>query len=238
MPEKKTTGGEKLLDAVERLIEDTEDLIARTELISQSVGLTPGKDDTARREEASKIIVRNYANRSAATGALTALPALVPGPGMLVAAVGGTFVDIALMLKHEVEMVLCLAHLHGFDISDARERRACFMLASLNVTEIQEGNNFLLDVAVAEMDAVLNYTPRQITKLLISLLGKVALKATSRGPIRALPLVGVVVCGVMNRVFTGELGNRCASLFAHRRRREDKSRPPEENNVVDARVRS
>ncbi|MBI5538288.1 MAG: EcsC family protein [Deltaproteobacteria bacterium] len=230
--------GEKLLLAVERLIEDTDELISRTEVFQRAAGIVAGREDADKVTAAAEMIIRSYSNRSAATGALTALPSVVPGAGMLVAAIGGTLLDIGLMLKHEIEMVLCLAHLHGYDITRQDERRMVFLLASMNVSEVQQGGNFLLDVAVAEMDAIVHYTPRQVTKMLASILTRLALRATSRGLWRAVPLAGIVACGLMNKWFTGEVGHRCNSLLEQRRNMERNQSTHTEADVVDARVRS
>lgn len=228
------TDGQKLLIAVERLIEDADELIARTDVFARAAGVVPGRDDPEATAAAAEMIIRSYSNRSAATGALAALPSLVPGPGMLVAAVGGTLVDIGLVFKHEVEMAMCLAHLYGVDITVRDERRVVFLLTSLNVSEVQQGGNFLLDMAVAEMDAIINYTPRQVTKVLASVLARVAIKATSRGMMRIVPVVGVVACGLMNKWFTREVGIRCEALLVQRKKMQAAKAGSREDGVVDA----
>jgi hypothetical protein len=209
MASTRTHKGANLLQAVERLMEDPEELISRTEVFLRAAGERAGAAPVDSRAAAARLVIGSYAARSAATGALAALPALLPGPGMLVAALAGTFVDIALMLKHEVEMSLCLAHLCGFDIADREQRRKVLLLTSLRVSEVQAGGNFLLDLAVAEMDAIVAYTPRQLAKVLASVLTRLALRATSRVSLRIVPVVGVVACGLMNRWFTREVGRRC-----------------------------
>jgi hypothetical protein len=226
--------GQKLLSAVERLLEDPEDLISRVELMKRGAGLPPHPSPQERQVVATRLITR-YSNRSAATGALSALPAILPGAGMIVAAVGGTLVDIAMMFKYEMEMALCLAHLHGFNISRLEERRLVFLLTSLNIGEIEGGDNFLKDVVAVEAEALWLYTPRQVTKLLITLLGKLAVRAMSRNLTRMLPLIGVVTCGTMNKVFTTEVGRKCNEVLAHRANGK-RLTTHGEPDVVDARI--
>ena len=69
----------------------------------------------------------HYSNATAVSGGATALPSMIPGLGTLVTLTGGTLVDVALMLKFEVEMALALCRafdrpLRGFSHGDWLDR--------------------------------------------------------------------------------------------------------------------
>ena len=225
--------GRKLLSAVERITEDADTLIARLEKFKHESPARVGQDEDTHLEEVAGRIVSHYSTRSAVAGGLTALPAIVPGIGTLTAVLGGTLADMGLMLKFEVEMAMCLTHLFGFDIRNDRERQLAFLLASVSTYEAKSGENLLVDLVRAEGTAIWRYTPRQISKALLTVFTKIVLMSLSKGFAKALPLVGVVVSSSVNKVLTGKVGRRCISELENRRKlhREQGDEP-----VVDARI--
>lgn len=227
--------GRKLLTAVERLIRDDEELIAIAERHQREIPREEHADEAAWREAVAALIVSDFSNRSAISGGAAALPSILPGFGTVVSLVGGTLADMALMLKFEVEMALCLTHLHGWDIRQTRERQIAFLLASVNTYEAKSDQNLFVDLAAAEGTAVWNYTPRQISKALVSVMTKIALLSVSKGLVRVVPFVGVVVGASMNKVLTGRVGNRCIAELKRRRELEDAE--ADEEAPVKAKVR-
>ncbi|MCP3057887.1 EcsC family protein [Myxococcus sp. K38C18041901] len=229
--------GRKLLTAVERILADTDSLVlmAKQELAKARDKKLPSED--AVREDASLAVVRHFSNRSALSGGLAALPALVPGAGTLVAALGGTLADMCFMLKFEVEMALVLSHLHGFDITREDERQLAFLLASVSTYDAKKDRNAVLDLAETQGVAFWKYAPREASKMLVSVMTKLALLSVSKGLLRALPLVGIAVGSSMNKVLTQRVGDRCVRELKKRR----ELAPPGETNtshsVVDAHVR-
>ncbi len=227
--------GRRLLTAVERIIEDTEDLIVRVETFRREAG--EGVDEEATELAVARLLVRHYSNRSAMAGGVSALPALLPGAGTLLAALGGTLADMGLTLKFEVEMALSLTHLFGFDIRRDKERQLAFLLASVSTYEAKSGRNFFVDLAEAEGTAIWNYAPRQVAKALLSVMAKLVLVGTSKGIMKAVPFVGIVIGSSANKILTTRVGERCITELTHRRRME-----PEEDaaggDVVDADFRA
>ncbi|KFA94380.1 hypothetical protein [Archangium violaceum] len=223
--------GRKLLTAVERILSDTDSLIALAEQ-----HLRRAKEDP---REASEEVVRHFSNRAAVAGGLAAAPALIPGAGTLVAALGGALADMGFLLKYEVEMALVLSWLHGFDIRKDEERQLAFLLASVSTYDAKSGENVLVDVARAEGVAIWRYAPREVSKHLVGVMTKIALLQLSRGLVRALPLVGIAVGSSMNKVLTTRVGERCIDDL--RKRREflatESTRREREEEVVEARVR-
>lgn len=227
--------GEKLLTAVERLVASTDDLIAEVDkLREQESKGGKGTEDQVRRRVADRLVT-SYSRKTAISGGLSAAPALVPGAGTILALVGGTLADMALMLKFEVEMALSLSYLYGYDIRTTRERQLAFMLASVSTYSAKSKRNFFVDLAAAEGEAIWKYTPRQLSKGLVSIMAKIALLSVSKSLARALPAVGIAVGAGMNKVLTSRVGKQCVEELSHRRSLDDaeaKKRAP-----VKARVR-
>lgn len=218
--------GVRLMTAVERLVDDPDTLIAQVEAFKMAVNLPA--DDAEYLEVLCAKVIDHYSIKTAIIGGATALPAVVPGPGSLVAVVGGSLVDMTLVLKHEVEMAMCLTHLHGFDLRDERERWLAYVLAGVRTYEVQAGRNYFVDLLEAQLDVLPKYTPREIFKIASAVLGRLALRSMSRGMARALPLVGIVVGAATNKLMTASVGWACVDTLERRRRMA----PPEP--VVDA----
>ena len=209
--------GRQLLSAVERIIDDPGSLISMVEEWERKTPRPPECDDGAWRQSVADEIVSHFSNWSAVSGGATALPATVPGIGTLVAVLGGALADMGLVLKFEVEMALCLTHLHGWDIRDERERQLAFLLASVSTHDAKSGENFLADLVRVEWEAVWKYTPRQLSKHLVTVMAKLAMASASKGLVRALPLVGVGVNAGINKVLTKRVGQRCTEELVKRR---------------------
>jgi uncharacterized protein (DUF697 family) len=225
--------GKRLLFAVERLVDDSDTLAAQAEAYRSDFFSEADEDDAERLRAVAERIIASYSTRSAITGGVAAVPAMVPGPGTAVAVVGGSLADMILMLKHEVEMTLCLTHLYGHDIRQDKGRWLAYALAAVNTYEAKSGGSYLEDMTEAQLEALVKYTPRQLSKLAMTALGKLALLSLSKGLVRALPLVGVVVGASANKMLTTAVGRRCTAALA--RRREAEGRP--EEPVVEASLR-
>ncbi len=213
--------GTQLLNAVERILSDDADLIALVQRHMDRLPPKPGEAEGDWRRRVAKALVSEFSNRSALSGGAAALPALVPGIGSVIAVVGGALADMALTLKFECELSLCLSQLYGFDISKPRERELAFLLASVSTFDVKSHGNVLVDLAQAQGTAVWNYTPRQVSKLLATVLGRLALLAVSKSFVRAVPLVGIVVGASANKVLTSRVGDRCTEQLDARRNERD-----------------
>ncbi len=208
------TEGRRLLSAVERLVDDCDSLIAEVELLKSK---NPAEDDPEARELVTRQIIAAYSMRAAIAGGVTALPGLLPGGGSAVALVGGALVDMTLMLKHDVEMILCLSHLYGYDIRDEKERWLAYVLAGIRTYDVAGRRNYLADLLEIQLDALPKYTPRQLFKLAATVLGKLALSSLSRGFVKAIPLVGIAVSASTNKFMTTSMGWWCVDALERRR---------------------
>lgn len=216
-PAEEHSQGRKLLTAVERILSDTDSLIALAERFLQRAREAQASSDERARTLAAAEAVSHFSNRAAIAGGLTAAPAIIPGAGTLVAAVGGALADVGFLLKFEVEMALVLSHLHGFDIRQDDERQLAFLLASVSTYDARGGENVLVDMAKAEGVALWRYGPREVSKLLVGVLTRLAFQQVGKGLMRVLPLVGIAVGSSMNKVLTGRVGERCIRDLGKRR---------------------
>lgn len=225
--------GRLLLSAVERLVCEPDEIIEGVEILKYDDEPDASPSEQAFLRGVAAKIIATYSTRSAIGGGLTALPSVFPGAGTLIATVGGGMADMAWTLRQEVEMALSLTYLYGYDINDERERWLAYGLASLATYDARDGRSYFADLAEAQVEAMVKYTPRQLSKLVLTQMGKIALGRAGGSFIRAIPLVGIVVGAAGNKLLTSAVGWRCEAALA-RRRRADLVR---DEDVVDARVR-
>jgi hypothetical protein len=99
-----------------------------------------------------------------------------------------------MVLKLDVALVLALACAHGVDIRDPAERRLAFLVAAVNVAEVESGRNVLLDIGSVSLTAALRYTRPEVETHVLHVFGLItialATKYVPRGIVRAVPLVG------------------------------------------------
>ena len=230
-----TERGRKLLSAVERIIDDTENIIAVVDRHAEHArSEQPGIDEDELRGLIAAKLVKNYSTSSAISGGATALPALFPGVGSIIALTGGTLLDVAFILKFEVEMALALCWNYGFDIRVERERELAFLLASVITHDESTGESFVNDVMRAEGEALWNYAPRQVPKLIIQVLARLTLRQAAKGLARALPFIGVAIGAGLNKALTTKTGHKMTDELARRRAEGEHERTQED--VVEAAV--
>ncbi len=227
-----TSQGEKLLSAVERILADTASIMAMADGCRERAK-SSGGDEASIRARAARMLVSEYSTRTAVSGGLSALPGIVPGIGTLVAVAGGALADVGFLLKFEVEMALALSHLYEYDIRNETERQRAFLLASVSMYDAKSGENFMMDVARAETVALWTYAPREVSKLLLTVLTRLALRSVTKGVLRAVPFVGIAVSSGMNKVLTTHVGERCVQELDRRVQQS-----PASGDVVDAHVRA
>lgn len=231
------TQGRRLLSAVERILDDNDNIIGRVRRFQELARekLPDPIDQDKRLGLVCDNIVQCYSNLSAVSGGATAIPACLPGVGTLVAVAGGALVDVALVLKFEVEMAMALSYAHGYDITSERERQLAFLLASVGTYDAKTGRNFFVDVAEAEGVAIFNYAPRELSKLIIAVLAKLALEQISKGLARAIPLLGIGIGAGVNKVLSQRVGRRVRKELATRSTMAP-TEVEEPEDIVDAQV--
>lgn len=210
------TKGRELLSAVERLVASDASIKKVVASCAAKVGAAESSSSKRDLDAVAREVIRHYTTRAMVVGGAAGLPAVLPGWGTLVAAVGGGLAELALLLKLEVEMSLALTHLYGFDIGKKEERQLAFLLASVGTYDAS-GKNFFADMVKAEGVALWNYGPRKVAKMLATAMAQIALLYVWRGFFRVVPLVGMAIGGSLNKVLTQRVGERCARDLKTRR---------------------
>lgn len=158
---------------------------------------------------AVKDIVTDFSNKAALSGGATALTGVIPGIGTVIAAFGGTLADSALSMKFEVEMVMHLATLYGYDISTEDTQELCYVLAGLGVVVNAEGKGLAryLEIVKATVGKSQSNMASQVFKHVSMVLAKKALG-------KAIPLgIGVVISASANKKLTYSLGKNAIGYF-------------------------
>ena len=212
--------GQALLTAVERIVDAPEKIRSQVREVFEAT--RNGLPDDASAEQVLRAVeaklISTYSNKTALAGGASALPALIPGLGSLAAVLGGSLLDMTLCLKFEVEMVLALAAARGYSIEDPRERQLAYLLAAVHTYEASSGRNPLADVLKVEADALWNFTPRQLGKIVAALFVKLALLYAGKGLARAIPLVGMVVSSAANKTLTVRVGKAIVKALDGRKK--------------------
>lgn len=217
--------GAKLYSAVERIVEDPNTIIERVERFEDEIDEeNPDLSDQELVDQTAEKLITYFANRTMTAGGLSSLPALIPVWGSVIAVVGGGLADMTFCLKYEVEMVLSLSALYGFDIRDDKERGLAFLIASVSTYEQLDGQSNLFkdmfqavgDYAQTQSQAVWNYTPRQIGKIVTKTFVKLAIQGTSKSLLKAMPLVGIGISAAGNRLLTKHVGSKALDALRYR----------------------
>lgn len=233
-----TAKAEKVFHAVERLIDSDDKLIAICKKMRRAVLIESDDDeldDKALYMKTGQKIVSHYSDMTCLTGGVSALPAVIPGVGNLATFVGGNLLDVVLMLKYEVEMSLCLCYLAGFDLSDERNRHLAYTVACVTSYDILSGKSKTVDGLAIVESAFWDYSLRQLSKYIITIISKIVCLNVSKGLFRAIPVVGVIVGASVNKVMTKRTGLSCQDAIWVRRPRINENGCVEEQ-VLDAEI--
>lgn len=209
-----STKARTLINAVERMLEQPEKIDGLVRRYRDETG-----GELAR---VAQRIISHYSNQSALAGGIGGLTGLIPGVGTVIAIAGTTLAEMAYVLKLEVEMCLGLACAYGHDIRDPRERQLALLLAAVHTREVATGRDALIDLGDIALTAAVNYTPREIEKLTLKILGFsgviYALRSLPRAAAHALPIIGIGINAGFNKVLTARVGKRATAWYALRER--------------------
>jgi hypothetical protein len=176
--------GQTLLNAVERIVAPNDEILRI---------VASARRQSSDHASAERWIVARQSNLSALAGAVAAAPSLLPGWGTI-GVFGTVMTEMVIVLKLETEMCLALAALNGLDLERRDHRQLAYLLAAVGTHEIATGRNPLQDVGAVGWEAVWSYSPREIGKLLLRVLGALALinaaRTVGRGLLRAIPVIG------------------------------------------------
>jgi hypothetical protein len=178
----------------------------------------PGTDPT-------RLVHTAFARRSwhlAGTGAASAIPAVVPGPGTI-AEISAALGDVALLTAAQVELILVAAHLFDRPLADQDAR----LLDVLLVLGLDVGAVKLRRGGIVETMGI-RYRPGELQgaraeTLSAGVSGRLALQVTGRLARRRahiilgreIPLLGIGLAAGYNLRSTRGLGDEAARFFRH-----------------------
>ena len=158
----------------------------------------------------------------AGTGAVSALPAVMAGPGT-VAEIGAALGDVSLLTAAQVELILLAAHLFGRSLGDHDARR----LDVLMVLGIDVGAVKLRRGGAVEALGT-SYRPEQLrgaaadglaarisARLAIQVTGRLARRRAHVVLGREIPLLGIGLAAGYNMRSTRRLGETAVRFFRH-----------------------
>lgn len=142
-------------------------------------------------EEICRLIIKKKSRWCATAGAATALPGAVPVLGTLVAAVGGTALDMTAMGFFITEMILEVAAVYNrnLDIPGTSREAVWVLFSSVGAGAAGRG---LTRVTVAQLSG------RAFMRLIEQALLAMGIRATQRTILRVIPFIGMFIAGAVN----------------------------------------
>lgn len=161
----------------------------------------------ALKEATADLIVAHYSRMSGLSGGTSGLTGLVPGLGTVVAAVGGSVVDMAVTMKLQVNMCMCMIAAFGHDMDSEDAQHLAFLLAAGGTLE-QAGEKVAVKLASeAGVKMLRMYLKGAVLQAIKEFFKKLGLVFTRKALEKALPFgIGVVMGGSFNYVLTRYVG--------------------------------
>ena len=138
----------------------------------------------------AKRLIRDKALQTGAVGATTSAAGTIPGLGTLTSVTLGVTADVVATFRLQVELVMELAHLMGYEMSRAERRTAILAITGLGAG---------LDTAVKAVG----------TKVMTHVGEEYAEKAI----LKAIPIVGLLASAGVNVLATRVVGDRALAYF-------------------------
>lgn len=165
------------------------------------------------REELCWLVIREKSLLCALSGALTALPAVFPVVGTLVALLGGIAVDISLISYFMIRMVMEIAFIYERSpLRGETLRGALWAFTSAAGADAVSKTVGRLSAAQMKNQAVVNL----VRQVLLSL----GIRSTPRVALRIIPLIGAIVAGGINYFICTQIGRRVANHYRLQWRKE------------------
>lgn len=160
-------------------------------------------------------IIGRYSKLAAASGALTAIPSVVPGIGTAVAVVGGGLADIAVALKLQIDMCACLVEVYETEMSNEDKKHLAFVLALAGSAEqlVTKGGKAAVEKIAQKL--VFQYFSGPLLVSVKELFKKVSITVTQKAVAKAVPFgVGIALSGTANYVLTTVVGRVAVAVLA------------------------
>jgi hypothetical protein len=170
----------------------------------------------------AQIAVARSGRRAAGSGAVTAVPATIPGAGTVVE-VGAALGDASLLTLAQTELVLLLAHLYGRPLTDVEARRLDVLMAmgvEAGVVDLHR-NGSIRVMGTTYRDGELSgeagakLTKRITRRLAAQVAGKLARRRAYVLLGREVPVLGIGLAAGYNLWSTRKLGKAARAYFHH-----------------------
>jgi hypothetical protein len=158
------------------------------------VGKLKEKYPQASPQELSQKLIREKCERTGVVGAVTSGAGLIPGIGTAAAITLGAAADIGATFKLQAELVLEIAAVYDYPLSDEEKQRVVMV-----ITGISAGTTVL--------------ARRAGQSVAIKVSEKAAEKAIEKTVIKALPIVGVLASAGTNVLSSYIIGQRADAYF-------------------------
>ncbi|MBC7104476.1 MAG: hypothetical protein H5T97_00900 [Firmicutes bacterium] len=195
----------------------------RLEAVAQKVARMRRREPHLSRRELAERVVAEKCWWCALAGALTAVPAVVPGAGTVVALLGGAAVDVFFLTHLLSGLVLELAAVYGRPLAGpgpVRESLWAFMVAT--------GAGGL--GAGLSRSAVAHLSHEAYANLLHRVLWSLGLRSVGRSTLaRLIPVFGIALAGGVNYAVARAVGRRALAYY--------ESRSPEGETTVEGEYR-
>jgi hypothetical protein len=129
--EKNDSQESRLLKAVEVIAispQEAKRLVAQFHKLHQQK--YPTATEHERQDYVARLLIKRHARIAGWIGGTTALTGVIPGIGTAIAILGGASADMALTMKVQVDMCMCLAENYGYDINSHDARNLAFLIAA------------------------------------------------------------------------------------------------------------
>ncbi|MGW0187174.1 hypothetical protein ACWDV7_15625 [Streptomyces sp. NPDC003362] len=167
-----------------------------------------------KRRIAAKIIGR-YSKMSAAAGAVTAAPSVIPGVGTAVAVLGGGATDVAVALKLQVDMCMCLVEVFETELSTEDKKHLAFTIALAGSVEQMAAKGGKAAVQKIAQKLVYQYLTGPALVTIKQLFKRVSITFTQKAMAKAIPAgVGVAFSSSTNYVLTRVVGRVAVAVLA------------------------
>lgn len=167
-----------------------------------------------KRRIAAKVISR-YSKISAAAGAVTSAPSIIPGVGTAVAVLGGGATDVAAALKLQVDMCMCLVEVFETELSDEDKKHLAFVLALAGSAEQLASKGGKAAVMKIAEKLVYQYLKGPALITIKQLFKRVSITFTQKAMAKAIPAgIGVAFSSSTNYVLTTVVGKVAVAVLA------------------------
>ncbi len=179
------TKADAIMDTIFRVVSDVDFKAA-----AARVDALKEENPDASEEELSRKLIRDKCQRTGTVGALTSGAGLIPGIGTAAAVTLGVAADIGATFKLQAELVLEIAALYNYPLTDEEKQRLV-----MAITGLSAGTTALARQA-GQKAAV-----------------KVGEKFAEKSVLKALPVVGVIASAGTNVLSTYVIGQRADVYF-------------------------